>query len=518
MSAAHAAEPGTTDRLALQSWMARVASDLNGLVLGSIICLAAGLRFYDLGGPSLWYDEIASLTFARQPLALLWSDWMLRETNPPLYYSLLHIWIRLFGTGEFSLRLPSALAGIAAVWLIYRVAADLGLKRAGLLAAFLATISSLQIYCSQEARAYIFAEVAALVAVLGLIRISHGVSQSTLSRQAFKGLILYLGSVIVALYLHTTMVALPIISTAIFAALWVRRRDRSWRIASLFVAANAACLLAWAWWLWISLQQMSMARPNFGWMTQPDPLTALAIATWSLMPRSPDFFAGLAPLALLVPAVLGAWQLRGDRRIILLGFLIGTPLLLYLLGFASPVLTPRTLLWAMFAAMIALSTACLTARTRALRLGMPALVIVLASWHAFEVASHRDREPWREIVAYLSTQAGPDGALVFKDDSIGLILDYYCPPVRCPFARYRILAESDGTERWAEGLWSGQKIDPSEVAGLFAGRREVWAVRRTYSVPAPQLWNLAREEFWRKPPRTMPDYLQITPWRKLGAT
>ena len=507
-----------TDELALRRWIAQARFDRDVLALGGILCLAAALRFYDLGGPSLWYDEIASLTFARQPLALLWSDWMLRETNPPLYYSVLHVWIRLFGESELSLRWPSALAGTAVVWLVYQAAAELGLKRAGVLAALLTTISSLQIYCSQEARAYIFTELAALVAVLGLLRIGKGLSRSSPTSEVLCGLALYGAGVIAALYLHTTMVAVPMVSTAIFAALWVRHRDRSWRVAGLFMATNAVALFAWAWWLWISLQQMSMPRPNFGWMTQPDPIGALAIATWTLMPRSPEFFSGLASLALLVPALIGAWQLRGDRRIVLLGFLIGAPLLLYALGFISPVLTIRTLLWATFAASIALATACLAARSQALRFGMPVMLIILASWHAVEVAAHRDREPWREIVAYVSAQAGPGGVLVFKDDSIGLILDYYCQPARCSFARYRISAESDGTERWAEGLWTGRKIAPSDIAGLFADRSEVWAIRRTYSVPAPHLWGLAREEFWREPPLMKPDYLQITPWRRLEDT
>jgi hypothetical protein len=53
-----------------------------------ILLGAAALRLFT-SGYSLWLDEIAAVRFARQPLALLWSGWMAREANPPLYYSLL---------------------------------------------------------------------------------------------------------------------------------------------------------------------------------------------------------------------------------------------------------------------------------------------------------------------------------------------------------------------------------------------------------------------------------------------
>src|SRR5512142_2026365 len=83
--------------------------------LSLIVLLALGLRLHLAGEQSLWRDEIASVAFARLPLSQLWSVWMVHETNPPLYYSLLHVWIRLFGEGEFAVRSLSAVIGAAAV-------------------------------------------------------------------------------------------------------------------------------------------------------------------------------------------------------------------------------------------------------------------------------------------------------------------------------------------------------------------------------------------------------------------
>jgi uncharacterized membrane protein len=67
------------------------------LALAAVMLVAAALRFWDLGGPSLWTDELYTLGFAKLPPQMLWSDWMVRETNPPLFYSLLSVWMIVFG-------------------------------------------------------------------------------------------------------------------------------------------------------------------------------------------------------------------------------------------------------------------------------------------------------------------------------------------------------------------------------------------------------------------------------------
>ncbi len=514
MSAALAAYPSTKEK---RPWSDRgslwARLDRGSIALTAIVLVAAALRFNDITGPSLWYDEIASLTFARQPLSRLWSDWMLRETNPPLYYSLLHVWIRLFGESELALRTPGALAGTAVVWLVYRVAAEVGLRRPGLLAALFTAVSSLQVHSSQEARAYIFAEMAALVAVLGLIRIARAIPVSAPGCQLPTGLALWSGGTIAALYLHTTMVALPLIGAAVFALLWLSETERSWRTALLFIAVNVLCLVAWSWWLWITLQQMNMPRPNYAWMVQPSPLIALVIVTLTLMPRAPQAFL-LLPVVLFIPALIASTTLAGRGRIIISGFFVGVPALLYGLGFVSPVLTARTLLWAQFSAFIALAAGVLLPRARMLRIGLPALLIAAALADLTASFDRREREPWRAIVNQLSQHLGPEDALLFADDSLGLILDRFCEPARCRFARIRVVAESDGTERWAEGLWQGRKIAPKEVEALVRSAGNIWAIRRAFSTVALHLRPVADEE----PSRaldigSMPDSIQITPWR-----
>jgi len=78
--------------------------------------IAAGLRFYALGQNSLWVDEHASLLTARFPLADIPAAALSHDAfEPPVYFWLLHLVIRLLGDPEVALRLPSAVAGAVTV-------------------------------------------------------------------------------------------------------------------------------------------------------------------------------------------------------------------------------------------------------------------------------------------------------------------------------------------------------------------------------------------------------------------
>ena len=55
---------------------------LAALTAAVLVAAMVRLAFSDY---SLWFDELASVFFASQPTERLWSAWMLRETNPPLF-------------------------------------------------------------------------------------------------------------------------------------------------------------------------------------------------------------------------------------------------------------------------------------------------------------------------------------------------------------------------------------------------------------------------------------------------
>jgi uncharacterized membrane protein len=135
----------------------------NSLIL-LIFILGLGLRLYDLGGESIWFDEAVSVMASKLGF-LEQIRWSLAssDNNPPLYYAFLRVWVLLFGDSEFAVRLPSAIFGSFSILLIYIVGALLFNKKTALLSALVLAVSVFHINFSQEGRVY------ALLAFLALL-------------------------------------------------------------------------------------------------------------------------------------------------------------------------------------------------------------------------------------------------------------------------------------------------------------------------------------------------------------
>lgn len=135
-----------------------------------VIAAAAALRCAGLGTQSFWYDESATAALMRRPLGEVWQSIVHQEITPPLYYGVAWAWTHATGVGEAGVRSLSALCGVATVGVIYLVARDLGGRRAGLLAAVVATVNPLLVWYAQEARSYALVALFAAVSLLALVR------------------------------------------------------------------------------------------------------------------------------------------------------------------------------------------------------------------------------------------------------------------------------------------------------------------------------------------------------------
>lgn len=124
------------------------------LILLAIVALAGWLRFWNLGGQSYWYDEIATLGVLKPSLWHTLSALPDSESTPPLYYVVAWVWKQLFGDGALALRSLSALVGLAAVAVTYLAGREAVSARVGLAAAAVMAVNPMLIWYSQEARAY----------------------------------------------------------------------------------------------------------------------------------------------------------------------------------------------------------------------------------------------------------------------------------------------------------------------------------------------------------------------------
>ena len=91
-------------------------SERGELLLVLVVAVFAGmLRFYRIADKSIWLDEAFSLWIARHSIWEGWR-WLIEvDQHPPFYYSLLHLWIELFGPLEGAVRTLSALASTLTV-------------------------------------------------------------------------------------------------------------------------------------------------------------------------------------------------------------------------------------------------------------------------------------------------------------------------------------------------------------------------------------------------------------------
>ena len=257
-----------------------------GLVLTLI--LASALRFYHLDRTSIWYDEAASWAQARLPFLE-----MIRATAqdnyPPLHNIVLHVTIALFGDLEMALRAPSALFGVATIYLVYKLGAVLWDRGTGLIAAFLLTLSGFHVWQSSEARMY---TLLAFAATLFVVTAVHAAQHPN-----WKTLVACAATAAALLYSHPyggfvfAGVNLVIVFAAVNRARWVAVGWRSW-ISSQAVAV--VLFLPWAFVLasragraiqgdvyyWTIYQ----AQPTFGFVHQQlEELTSGALALISIL-------------------------------------------------------------------------------------------------------------------------------------------------------------------------------------------------------------------------------------------
>jgi 4-amino-4-deoxy-L-arabinose transferase-like glycosyltransferase len=134
------------------------------------VLLALVLRVATLGVQSLDGDEGFTAQIAGRSFGDAMSQIPRTESTPPLYYALVWLWTKVFGTGEWGLRSLSALAGVMAIPVIYAIGATLRSPRVGLVAAAFAAVSPLLVWYSQEARSYMLFMLLAAVAFLCLLR------------------------------------------------------------------------------------------------------------------------------------------------------------------------------------------------------------------------------------------------------------------------------------------------------------------------------------------------------------
>ena len=234
-----------------------------GLFLLALVAGGGLLRFYRLGSNSLWIDEFATLQISSLPFSEIFRANLSNNSfEPPLYFWLIHGIVRVLGSSETAIRLPSAIAGsltIPVVWLLAReMTANLNTAH---LTATLLTFNPLHLWYSQEARPYAMLVLAACLATVFLAR-----ALRSSSRGAWLG---FTGFTALAVFIH--LVGLVLLLVAWVWGIVDAKRQQLVRP----LLGSSAVVLACAGPLAISIALASARIPGTG--SPPRPPTGLEI-------------------------------------------------------------------------------------------------------------------------------------------------------------------------------------------------------------------------------------------------
>lgn len=409
--------------------------------LALTIALAALLRLATLGRQSLWFDEAFTPVYVfHSSLGATLHALTQTENTPPLWYVLDWTVTRVLGNGAVSLRLLSALAGIATVPVAWAIARRLGGRRAALVAAVLVAVNPLFVWYSQEARAYGLFVLTAALAMLCFLRALERPTAGRLALFALSGSLALLSH-----YFAVFLLAPMIVWLA--WALWrdasregrprARARTRAWQP---FALVSTPVLVG------VGLIPLVLVQASHTSTTQWIGELALssrlqAIVQYYLVGYSGAPLGHAIELLVALPALAGvgyglwrglcAREREGARVMLALagcGVLI--PIALALAGIDY--LAPRNLVAAMIPVTVLLAIAIAAKRTGivGLLLGGALALAMLAITLDVQRAARLQRGDWAGLASVLR-KAEPEHAVTTVH--LGTApLRYYLPALRSP--------------------------------------------------------------------------------------
>jgi hypothetical protein len=167
-------------------------------IVGALVAIGAALRLVVLHD-SLFADELSTfwIISGRTLGGVISTVHTDAEITPPLFFVLSWLATRIDLTPEM-VRLPSYLAGVAAIPLVYLLGARIVGRWTGALAAALTALSPFMVYYSAEARGYALMIALTLISTVAML--------AALDDRRARWWLLYAGSSCAAMYSHYTAV------------------------------------------------------------------------------------------------------------------------------------------------------------------------------------------------------------------------------------------------------------------------------------------------------------------------
>ena len=477
------------------------------------------MRFYRLDHWGFWFDEAHSLALAANPDPAAVVAKGIVDQQAPLFFILLHFWLRV-GQSDYFLRSLPALIGVGTVLAVYWLGYELGGRPAARLAGVLGALSSYLVYYSQYLRGYI------------LVALAFGVGAAALFRGLRTGRpgwwVVYVLAGAVAAYTHQFgLVALAGLAAAGFFLVVAGGADR--RQLGGWAAAHAALLLACLPWLGVLWEQFRRVQAGLDAWVEPVTLNSWkTLYDWLWFRTRAEYGlpvdAGLRLLRYALTLVMALFLLRaaarrewGPAAVALL--LAGPPALVFgasLIG--RPVWDPRFMVFAAvpFLVLLAAAVTALAGRGLRLALGLGLILGMVPPLGSYYLDPTFANPEVREAVAWLSLNRKPAEPVLHPNEQSFLpALWYNRRFVSPPASGFRVFCpwptpppgwceQSPTADYWVGGLDGPLPVDrllaESGQSRAFVvvlynrhrpGEREEFAARLRAALPRPYEATLA---------------------------
>jgi mannosyltransferase len=477
-----------------------------------IVAVGAALRIYKLDGDSLWLDEASSIKFSHESLSGI-IETTAKDVHPPLYYFALHYWIKLFGDSESAARLLSALFGILAIPVTYKLAARMFDRATGLIAAALLALSRFHLEFSQEARMYSLLCLLSLLSVYFFLKLI----EDRKSRLALAG---YIVASALMMYTHVYSFFILAAENIYLLTLLFAARDIFKRTWKRWLVAQVTLAILFLPWLSVQAQQFSRVQHGF-WIPKLPP--RLLLYTLTMYSGSNQLAWILSPLIAL--AVFAGWRgwkretltqsspdeskkvlCEGRLKLYLLLLWLLCPIMLpYIVSqFSSPIFLPKYTIAALPAFVILAARGLLSLRFHQLRMIVFLLLVCFSVVVLRNYFGSLKKDLWREAVASLSSLAKPNDLVLFNDQSGQIPFEYYYKRgdlVEKPFPDYDSTLDADNiTERLKTATQGHDRVwlvlsHPNSLTPLIPQQLARWYDRATHiTYPGVEMYLFEKRE------------------------
>ncbi len=457
-----------------------------------IVILAAGffIRLWNLGEESIWIDEAHTLRVAQLPFHDV-LDSVSGDIHPPLHFLLAKITVTLFGDSEFALRFRSTIFGVLSILVTWLVARRLFGPGTALVTALLLALSPFHIHYSQDGRMYALLALLSSLSFFFLLEMTRKAS-----RRVVAG---YLLSTTLLLYTHYYGVILLGVHNLLFFAAAAAGAPGYRQGIGRWLLLQGAIVLLFVPWLGFMVHVTSsqlagevVILPAPGLKKLVGPFitysgSRVALVLYGLLALNAvapvlRLFRRLGTSGLFIPferSLPGKDHYRGGRIPLLLTWL-AVPIVgpIVLSQFVSPFFQTRYTIGSSIAFYILIAAGITSLSGRATRAIAIALLIALGLGGAWQYQHAENKEPWREIAAYLDSAATQDDLFLFSANFCIFPFDYYSekpevtrksfPPAYGPVDESNI-AHLDSAVAGFDRIWLVEAYS-TDSAGLVPSR------------------------------------------------